>query len=164
VSLIKEELTKADYKKVAHFGLEGFSFGSHSNNLIDQVAANTSFKLAIIQSNLFPDFTLDVFSPKSIKKFAGYGSYDKEDLMDVFMGTYEYIINKYTVQIAKDKKGNFKLDYFDGKLVNSPFNSYVRGLTLNRNVKKVKIPKPIDDLIDAYFIANLMVDRFEVKA
>jgi len=145
-----------------HIGFEGYSFGSQSNNLIDIIGATTAIKVLLIETKIFKKFTLDVYSPKAIKKLAGYGSYDKGDLFDVFIGEYQFISEKYKEQIAKDKKGNFHLDYCDS-ILSGDFHRHCRNLTINRDVKKVKIPKPIDDLIDAYFIARCLAGSY-VKA
>jgi hypothetical protein len=154
-NLTQDELNKSTF----HIGFEGYSFGSPSNNLIDIIGATTALKTLILEKNIFKTFTLDVYSPKAIKKLAGYGSYDKADLFDVFIGEYRFIAEKYKEQIAKDKKGNFHLDYSDDKLCGD-FHKHCSNLEINRNLKKVKIPKPIDDLIDSYFIARCLWESY----
>jgi hypothetical protein len=160
LNMIKGNFTTKELKESTfHIGFEGYSFGSPSNNLIDIIGATTALKTLLIETQLFNTFTLDVFSPKAIKKLAGYGSYDKADLFDVFIGEYRFISEKYKEQIAKDKKGNFHLDYCDN-ILSGDFHKHCQNLTINRAVKKVKIPKPIDDLIDAYFIARCLAGSY----
>lgn len=158
INMIDKEISNSS-KTTIHIGFEGYSFGSASNNLIDIVGATTTIKALIIELNKWKDFTLDVYSPKAIKKLAGYGSYDKTDLFDVFINEYRFIREKYKTQIEKDKKGNFRLSYVDENL-SGEFHRHCSNLEINRNVKKVKIPKPIDDLIDAYFISKCLRESY----
>jgi len=153
IDLILDELSADDVENsMVHIGFEGFSFGSASNNLIDTIGATTCLKVLLIEKQVFKNYSLNIYSPKQIKKLAGYGSYDKMDLFDVFIGNYDYIKVKYAENIKKDKKGNFKLDYNDEHL-SGDFVEYCQNLPIKRTVKKPKVPKPIDDLIDSYFVA-----------
>jgi len=160
LDFITSNLTNSELKQsTIHIGFEGYSFGSQSNNLIDIIGATTALKTLILEKDIFKKFTLDVYSPKAIKKLAGYGSYDKADLFDVFIGEYRFIKEKYKERIEKDKKGNFRLDYHDEMLCGD-FHKHCLNLELSRNVKKVKIPKPIDDLVDSYFIARCLWESY----
>lgn len=162
INLILENLSKKELETCKiHIAFEGYSFSSGSNNIIDIVGATTTLKTLIIDRGCFPNFTISIFSPKNIKKFAGYGMYDKIDLFDVFTGNYEYIKVKYDKAInpAKKKKTiSINLNYSDPNLTGE-FSTYCRNLEINRDVKKPKVPKPIDDLIDSYFVARCLKEK-----
>lgn len=144
-----------------HFAFEGYSFNSfsNSNNIIDIVGATTTFKNILIDAFSHRNFTLDIVSPVTLKQTAGYSKWDKVDLFDVFIGDYSYIKEKwssyiqtdYEKKINKGKTSVFKWDYHD-PLLSGPFYSFCCNLDINRSVKKPHVPKPIDDMIDAYFI------------
>lgn len=162
-NLIINELPLQNINNInIYIGFEGYSFASLSNNIIDIVTASTLFKITIIKNNIFKNFTLNTYPPKIIKKFAGYGSYDKSDLFNIFINNYLYIKNKYKLQL-KNKKNNFNLNYKDKLLINQPFYKFCKNLQpiiFSKNIKKIKIPKPIDDLIDSYFIVKYLYQNY----
>lgn len=162
IELIYNSFTKEEIKKCTfHIGFEGYSFSSGSNNIIDIVGATTCLKTLIIEGNYFPSYTISIFSPKNIKKHAGYGMYDKVDLFDVFTGNYDYIKVKYEKALNPTKKkkvSSLVLNYTDENLCGD-FVSYCKNLSINRDVKKPKILKPIDDLIDSYFVARCLREK-----
>lgn len=114
-----------------HFGFEGFSYGSNTNNILDIAIATGFLKKELIDT--FQDITLSVIAPGTIKKHAGSGRYKKKDMYDVF---------------AENKHNDSRLDASD-------FWSLSQSL---RGAKK--LVKPTDDLIDAYFIANALEGKF----
>ena len=109
-------------------GFEGYSFGSNSNNLIDIVSATTCFKTKFL-SSIMNDKSMRVFAPSTIKKHAGGGRLKKRDLFDVF------VENRLQDEILE------KTDFW----------KYCSNLEIGK-----KVPKPIDDLIDAYFTVNCL--------
>jgi len=110
------------------FAFEGVSYGSNggTNNLIDMAAAAAIFKYKILSSfdNISNILTV---APSTIKKHAGKGNMNKRVLWDVFT---ENRLN-------------------DEDLGKSEFHEYVKGLEIGKSV-----PKPLDDLVDAYFLAK----------
>jgi hypothetical protein len=133
--IILDKLIELGYEKgnSVHFGFEGFSYGSNTNNIIDIAIATGFLKLELI--NEFGDnMTLDVMAPGTIKKYAGSGRYNKKEMYDVFV---------------ENRHG-------DVKLGSSDFWSLSQSL---RGLKK--IPKPTDDLIDAYFVVNALKGKIE---
>jgi hypothetical protein len=110
------------------FAFEGVSYGSNggTNNLIDMAAAAAIFKYNILSSfdNIINILTV---APSTIKKHAGKGNMNKRVLWDVFT---ENRLN-------------------DEDLGKSEFHEYVKGLEIGKSV-----PKPLDDLVDAYFLAK----------
>lgn len=166
LKLILNKLNNIKGKPKLIIGFEGYSFNSFSssNNIIDIVAATTTFKNKILDKlkvELKYNLEVEIIAPATLKKFAGYSKFDKVDLFDIFNHDYTYILDKWTNEIQKDKekrinKGKesvFNLNYID-KDLSGPFYSYCLNLELNRNLKKIKVPKPIDDMIDAYFVCN----------
>ncbi len=127
ISLIKDKVT-AD-KCV--FGFEGVSYGSNggTNNLIDMAAAAAIFKYKIKEEFGDQLETIVTVAPSTIKKHAGKGNMGKRELWDVF---------------AENRLQ-------DQNLANLEFFQYLQTLEIGKSV-----PKPLDDLVDAYFLANYL--------
>ena len=111
---------------------EGTSYGSKmgTNNMIDMAAGAAILKLKLLKT-LNPEDILTV-APTTIKKFAGKGNMNKLQLFEA----YQKNVNE------------------DPILAKSPLWKIVKDLEIGK-----KIPKPLDDLVDAYFlvayVANL---------
>lgn len=104
-------------------GLEGFSYGSTGNSFIDIVQYNT-FLRSVIVDNFGVD-SLYVFPPSHIKKNAGKGNANKHYMANAFQSNVfndDYLSSHKLWIWSKDK------DFTE------------------------KIPKPLDDLYDSYFI------------
>lgn len=108
---------------------EGTSYGSKmgTNNMIDMAAGAAILKLKMLKT-LKPD-DIATIAPTTLKKFAGKGNMSKLELFAAFQ--------QNTIQ--------------DQSLLKSSFYGYVAALG---DCGK-KIPKPLDDLIDACFLAAL---------
>lgn len=104
--------------------IEGFSYGSKGSSFIDLIMYNSFLRKEIV-SNLTHPYNIKVFSPKHAKKLAGNGNADKE-----------YMINAFISNKLKDSLIE-KTDLF----------KYCSSLDM-------KNLKPVDDLIDSYFILN----------
>lgn len=174
LEMILSNLPGVDFKNtMIHFAFEGYSFNSftRSDNIIDIVAATTLMKDRIISNGSFINFTVDIVSPTTLKQFAGYGKFDKMDMFDVFTGRYQNIQTKwaaaiqvdYDKKVAKGKKSVFSLNYQDEEL-SGQFHRYCLSLEINRDIKKPKVPKPIDDMIDAYFVCCWLREKFLDKS
>jgi hypothetical protein len=120
-------------EEALHFGFEGFSYGSNTNNIID-IAIATGFLKSELISQFGAKMTLNVMAPGTIKKYAGSGRYNKKEMYEVFV---------------ENRHG-------DVKLASSDFWALSQSL---RGVKK--LPKPTDDLIDAYFVVNALKGKLE---
>ena len=107
---------------------EGTSYGSKmgTNNMIDMAAGAAILKLKMLKA-LKPDDLLTI-APTTIKKFAGKGNMNK---LELFFAFQENRIN-------------------DQSLLKSEFFGLVSALDCGK-----KIPKPLDDLVDAFFLAAL---------
>ena len=110
-------------------GFEGTSYGSKmgTNNMIDMAAGAAILKLKMLKT-LKPENLVTV-APTTIKKYAGKGNMNKLQLFEAFQknSTEDHILAK------------------------SPLWNVVSGLEIGK-----KIPKPLDDLIDAYFLVAYM--------
>jgi hypothetical protein len=104
---------------------EGTSYGSNggTNNIIDMAAGAAILKLKLLKT-LNPEDILTV-PPTTIKKFAGKGNMNKIQLFESFQQN----VNA------------------DPVLAKSPLWKNVKDLEAGK-----KIPKPLDDLVDAYFL------------
>jgi hypothetical protein len=172
VNMIINELNKIKFKYELYIGFEGYSFNSfsNSNNIIDIVAATTTLKNKIIDKltdGLKLKINIDIIAPVTLKQFAGYSKFDKVDLFDIFISDYSYIKEKWSKEInndnekrvLKNKPSVFKLNY-DDKDLKGEFHTYCLNLELNRSVKNIKVPKPIDDMIDSYFVCCWLKSRY----
>jgi hypothetical protein len=104
-------------------GLEGFSYGSTGNSFIDIVQYNTFLRSAIVE--MFGADSLYVFPPSHVKKNAGKGNANKHFMANAFQSNVfndDYLSSHKLWIWSKDK------DFTE------------------------KIPKPIDDIVDSYFI------------
>jgi hypothetical protein len=110
-------------------GFEGTSYGSKmgTNNMIDMAAGAAILKLKMLKT-LKPENLVTV-APTTIKKYAGKGNMNKLQLFEAFQ----------------------KNSTEDLILAKSPLWNIVSGLEIGK-----KIPKPLDDLIDAYFLVAYM--------
>ena len=110
-------------------GFEGTSYGSKmgTNNMIDMAAGAAILKLKMLKT-LKPENLVTV-APTTIKKYAGKGNMNKLQLFEAFQ----------------------KNSTEDLILAKSPLWNLVSGLEIGK-----KIPKPLDDLIDAYFLVAYM--------
>jgi aryl-phospho-beta-D-glucosidase BglC (GH1 family) len=106
---------------------EGTSYGSKmgTNNIIDMAAGAAILKEQMI-SQLHVKDILTV-APTTIKKFAGKGNMNKLQLFEA----YQQNVND------------------DPILAQSPLHSMIKDLEIGK-----KIPKPLDDLVDAYFLVT----------
>jgi hypothetical protein len=107
---------------VQAFALEGFSYGSKGNSFIDMIQYNVHLRRVLINSYGVEAF--HVFQPATVKKLAGKGNANKE-----------YMFEAFKENVLGDKT-----------LEKSPFWKWC----CEKNFEKV--PKPVDDLVDSYFI------------
>lgn len=108
---------------------EGTSYGSKmgTNNMIDMAAGAAILKLKLLRT-LKPE-DIQTIAPTSIKKFAGKGNMNKGQLFEAFLNN-----------VNGDKN-----------LEKSPFYKWILGEDFG-----TKIPKPLDDLVDAFFLAAMI--------
>ena len=103
--------------------LEGFSYGSKGNSFIDLIQYNSFLRKGLV--NWCGHNNISVYQPSAVKKTAGKGNANKH----------------YMVKAFQDNVLN------DDVLVNTKLWKWIKDKDYSE-----KIPKPIDDLVDAYFI------------
>ena len=126
INLVLQESFVGDGFTIA---FEGTSYGSKmgTNNMIDMAAGAAILKLKLLKT-LMPEDLMTV-APTTIKKFAGKGNMNKTQLFEVF----------------------FNNGIGDENLEKSPFYEWIKSQEFGK-----KIPKPIDDLVDAFFLAAMI--------
>jgi len=107
--------------------LEGFSYGSKGNSFIDMVQYNSFLRYQLAEN--FGANSIYVFQPSHVKKIAGKGNANKH----------------YMVKAFQD-------DVFNDKMLRkTKLWKWCKG-----NDYSEKIPKPIDDLCDSYFLIKTL--------
>lgn len=130
------EITKSTKNYVVAF--EGSSYGSSAgtNNIIDMAAGAAILKMEMMSRLEVLDMM--TIAPSTIKKHAGNGRLKKDQLWLKFL---ENVLE-------------------DSDLENSSLLKYSRD-----NIGEVKkVPKPMDDLVDAYFLNHLARTLFYPEA
>ena len=110
--------------------LEGFSYGSKGNSFIDIVQYNTFLRNEIVNSLGVEN--ISIYQPSHVKKLAGKGNANKH-----------YMVKAFQDDVFNDKD-----------LRKTKLWKWTQGKDFTE-----KIPKPIDDLVDAYFILNANKDK-----
>ena len=112
------------------FAFEGTSFGSKmgTNNIIDMATGAAILKMKLIEA--FQPENIETVAPSTIKKHAGRGNMSKVELWEKFLQNE-----------LKDKQ-----------LEASHFLQFCQ----TQIGETSKIPKPFDDLVDAYFLNHLL--------
>lgn len=116
--------------KQCKIGLEGFSYNSYGASEIDLIMFNTLLRYKL---TIMPNITLDIFSPKTIKKFAGNGNADKTMMLNFFKNE-------------------------DGLIRNTEYFKYVISTDEYIKGKNKEINSPITDINDAYFITKYLIN------
>lgn len=108
-------------------GLEGYSYGSKGNSFIDLIAFNS-----VLRNRLWLDgHPVTVYTPSQVKTLAGKGNLNKQGMFSAFVENRSE----------------------DPLLAGSEFWKWCAE---RRNLAEGEIPKPIDDLVDAYWISRLL--------
>jgi hypothetical protein len=105
--------------------LEGFSYGSTGNSFIDIIQYNTFLRSMLLDA--FGAKNIYIVQPSHVKKLAGKGNANKHFMAKAFQD--DVLIDP---NLRKTKLWNWSKE--------KDFSE--------------KIPKPIDDMIDSYFIVN----------
>lgn len=130
ISCIIGNIFNFDNKSVC-YGLEGFSYASKGNSFIDLIMFNTIMRYAIYK-NLKPGDEFKVMTPSYIKKNAGKGNANKNMMLSFFLDSQKVLLREN--------------DFW--KFCSAQSSSLID--------KNEKVLKPIDDLVDSYFICNAL--------
>lgn len=131
---IKKRISTTDE---VYFAMEGLSFASNGNALIDISMATALFRKKIVDEVGSQNFF--VFSPTSIKKFAKKGNAKKDEL-------YHSIIER---EIPETNFSSLT------KMLNSYKELWI--------TKSRAVNKPLDDIIDASWICIYLVSEINLK-
>ena len=111
----------------APVGLEGYSYGSKGNSFIDLIAFNS-----VLRNRLYLDgHTVKVYTPSQVKTCAGKGNLNKQGMFLAFVENRT-----------------------DDELL--PGSALWKWCVERRDFALGEIPKPIDDLVDSYWISRLL--------
>ena len=128
--LICEKITEWDMKDAEIF-LEGFSYGSKGNSFIDIIQYNSFLRKDLVF--LYGKDNISIYQPSQVKKTAGKGNGNKHFMVKAFQDNV--------------------LD--DDLLIKTELWNWMKGKDYSE-----KIPKPLDDMCDAYFILKTgMLDK-----
>ena len=116
--------------------MEGLSFASNGNALIDISMATALIRKKIVDSIGSQNFY--VFPPTAIKKFAGKGNFKKDEM-------YHSLVQK-----APEVGGNFT-DFTD--VISKYSSSWI--------TKSKQVNKPVDDLVDASWICLFLQETIK---
>lgn len=112
--------------------IEGFSYNSQGMSYIDLIMYNSFLRKILVET--FGKDSIMVIAPKSAKKFAGKGNADKN-----------YMIQSFQNNVLKNNI-----------IVENELYKYVNSEKFDKDHIK-----PIDDLIDSYFICECAKGVFE---
>ena len=126
INLVLQNCFEGDGFMIA---FEGTSYGSKmgTNNMIDMAAGAAILKLKLLKT-LKPE-DLSTAAPTTIKKFAGKGNMNKSQLFESFLEN--------------------RIE--DENLEKSPLYAWIKQQEFGK-----KIPKPLDDLVDAFFLVAMI--------
>ena len=112
-----------------YIAMEGISFGSKGNSLIDISMATGILRKELINLLNGKDNHFFVYSPTTIKKFAGKGDFKKIDMFNAILDDTE--LNSSFIKLLRDNR----------KRMVTP-----KGI----------VKKPIEDIIDSIWVAKLL--------
>ena len=124
-NLMYDYIKRVSKQEKVQISLEGFSYGSKGNSFIDMIQYN-SYLRYILTKNIGQD-NIFVFQPSHVKKNAGKGNANKN-----------YMVKQFQENVFGDKK-----------LEKTKFWKWIQ-----EKEYPDKIPKPIDDLCDSYFLVR----------
>jgi hypothetical protein len=124
-NLLIDKITDFIDESSVNISLEGFSYGSKGNSFIDIVQYNSFLRYSLVQR--YGVSNISIFQPSHVKKLAGKGNANKH-----------YMIKAFQDNVLDDKN-----------LKRSMFWKWIKDKDFSKD-----IPKPIDDIVDSYFILN----------
>lgn len=117
-----------------YIGMEGISFGSPGNSLIDISMLTGILRTEILKILGNDSGRFFVFSPTAIKKFAGKGNFKKIDMYDSLCAQTE---------------------------VDSDFITLIKGKKEMMVTKSGTVKKPTEDIIDSIWVARFLKSELE---
>jgi hypothetical protein len=126
-----------DYDTPLYVAIEGFSFGSTGNRLAQLSGYQWTLRFFLYSQNKMHPKNFFTYSPMTVKATAGKGNYKKEQMIEAFMNSNDEVLRNTTFwqSITQDP---------------SQFQT-----------KKGNWLKPIDDVIDSYWVLMTMENDVE---
>ena len=122
------------FNGVEKFGIEGFSFASTGNRLAQISGYQWVLRWEMIRRGVLPQ-NFFVYSPMTVKATAGKGNFSKEEMIQAFV------------------------DSTDPLLVGNQFHEALKNSPEEFQNKKGKWLKPIDDLIDSWWVLKTVENQ-----
>jgi hypothetical protein len=114
-------------RRVTHVAFEGHSFNSKGNSLLELVSYQFLLRNMIITYLVIDETNMFFYPPITVKSFAGGAKFKKKDMLDAFIKTN------------------------DDALVENEVHRIIRS-SLDSVLKGEDVVKPVDDVIDSYWI------------
>lgn len=152
--VIRDILDTIDISKPTKVNIEGYSYASNTNSVIDVVGFST-----LLRIKLYNQITkeINIYSPKSVKTMVSVKTYGYK-AAPIGKKGQQLKDPMITCNLEGVSGGNFDKPemlkaMLDGNLVTPIFN-YIQE---NKNIilSAKKIPKPFDDIIDSIHILKL---------
>ncbi len=141
-----------DISLPTYFAIEGYSYSSATSSIIDLVTIST-----LLRNKLRKFATMCVYSPSSIKKNVCGLVYGWKDISKTKKGGPKWE-TRNSIGLSG---GSFKKPQMVEALNDSDCESKLAGY-IRENFKEiypmVNIPKPLDDITDAYWILRLLLN------
>jgi hypothetical protein len=132
---ISKMLSAWSFKEDGHMAIEGFSFGSTGNRLAQISGYQWLLRSLLLKDCEITPEQLWFFSPMTIKATAGKGNFKKEQMIEAFINSD----------------------------CNSRFAEALRTKPAEFQTKKGAWLKPIDDIVDSYWIAKTLEKTLNTK-
>jgi hypothetical protein len=121
-----------------HLGIEGFSFGSKGNRLAQISGYQWLLRYVLYSDAGIVPANFYVYSPMTIKATAGKGNFKKEDMINAFINSE------------------------DPQLQATGFWKSIKEDPSQFQTKRGVWLKPIDDIVDSYFVLKTMMNNVEL--
>ena len=128
---------KVDYEKPLYVAIEGFSFGSTGNRLAQISGYQWTLRFFLFSQNKMSPANFFTYSPMTVKATAGKGNYKKEQMIDAFI---------------QSEDESLRQTLFWQAITNNPTQF---------QTKKGLWVKPIDDIVDSYWVLKTMENDVE---
>ena len=138
--------------------IEGYSYSSKAGHLIDLVGFSTLLRHKLIENGFK---NIEIVSPSSLKLAVAKMSYEpeKEYLNKAKTRYKEVWKNKSGISGGQFKKEDMLQALLDSKHTDSKWKHFI--LKNIDDLASIKVPKPIEDLNDAFLLYNIYKKGFD---
>lgn len=147
--------------------LENYMYSMGATDSLVQVIENTAYLKYRLFNCGYKTVNIRLTTAPEIKKYAGSGDYDKYQMFKAFLMIHEPKIKDSFKEILRSNK----MDYYSTRTLKKPElapNPKKKDLlNYEKRIRKynktggqvVEMEKPVDDIVDSYFLACLCRDR-----